>query len=98
MKKTSTILVASMFAFSSTALMAADTPSNPPPAQKQMNNVPDSTSSGNYLETQQDENGATKNNSDKNSSNKKGTKATNIEKGKSHNEKPDSGGVSVDSK
>ena len=93
MKKTSTILVASLFAFSSTALMAADTPSNPPPAQKQMNNVPDSTSSGNYLETQQDENGATKN-----SSNKKGTKATNIEKGKSHNEKPDSGGVSVDSK
>jgi len=92
-KKTTTIVIASLFAMSSMSLMAADTPSNPPPAQKQMNNVPDSTSSGNYLETQQDENGATKSNS-----NKKGAKATNIEKGKSHNEKPDSGGVSVDSK
>ena len=92
MNKTSTVLIASLFAMSSTALMAADTPSDPPPAQKQMNKVPDSTSSGNYLETQQDENGATKD------SKKKGAKATNIEKGKSHNEKPGSGGVSVDSK
>lgn len=91
MNKKSAVLLTMLLSMGTSVAMAADTPSNPPPAQKQMNTPPDSTSSGNYLETQPNDNG------DK-TDGKKNAKPTNVEKGKSHKEKPQSGGVNVDSK
>ena len=69
-----------------------------PPAQQQKDQVPNSTSTGNYLEPQVDENGATQNSTDKKAvknSTQKGVKATNIEKSKKVTETPDSGGMDV---
>lgn len=93
MNKFTKVLVVSMFALGSTAIMAADLPSDSPPALKQANKVPDSTANGNYLESQPDENGATTGRKGK-----KNAKATNIEKGKNHTDSPEDGGAKVDSK
>ena len=99
MNKLTTALLASAFAFSTTIVMAADTPDNAPPVHKEAHKSPDSTSQGNYLENQPDENGATgtSNNNDKGTG-KKNAKATNLEKGKNHTDSPESGGAKVDSK
>jgi hypothetical protein len=82
-----------IFAFSAQVAMA-DPVDSGPPAQQQKDAVPDSTSSGNYLE---DEAGATVNGDTSKETDKKAKKAkTNApEKGKSHNKEPEKGGVEV---
>lgn len=98
MNKISTLLIALILGSSSTALMAADTPSNAPPAHKEAHKAPASDSQGNYLEAQPDENGATGTSANNaNSTGKKNAKATNIERGKNHTDSPESGGAKVDS-
>ena len=97
MIKLITILAASVFTFTSWAIGAEPIDSGPP-AQLQKDQVPNSTSTGNYLEPQPDENGATQSSTDKKvvkKSTKKGAKATNIEKSKKVTESPDSGGMDV---
>ena len=99
MNKLTTALLASAFAFSTTGVMAADTPDNAPPEIKKAHQTPESTSQGNYLENQPDENGATgTSNNNAKGSGKKNAKATNIEKGKNHTDSPENGGAKVDSK
>ncbi len=91
MNKTSALLFSLVLSLGASTAMAADTPTDAPPAHKQKNAASDSSSSGNYLETQPDDNGTK-------ADGKKNAKPSNLEKGKSHKEKPQSGGVNVDSK
>jgi hypothetical protein len=65
-----------------------------PPVQQQKNAVPDSTSSGNYLE---DEAGTTVDGDTAKAVDKKAkkSKTNSLEKGKSHNKEPEKGGVEV---
>lgn len=112
MTKLLTILAASALTLTLTSwhINAADTSGavdNGPPAQQQKNQLPDSTSTGDYLETQPDENGATQDTSEKHKntanqnknttkkSTKKGVKATNIEKSKRMTLPPEEGGTNV---
>jgi hypothetical protein len=84
-----------IFAFSAQVAMAQPVDSGPP-AQQQKDAVPDSTSSGNYLE---DEASTTVNGDTQKAVDEKAKKAkTNApEKGKSHNKDPQEGGVDVKS-
>ncbi len=100
MKKLYALALVTFFVLSTSVVMAEPADSGPP-AQQQKNAVPDSTSTGNYLEPQPDENGANNTGNSnqttdkKSKKHKKGSKLTNLEKGKSHPESPDSGGVEV---
>jgi len=101
MNKQSILTLVAFFAFSTSVAMAAPV-DNGPPAQQQKNSMPDSTSHGDYIQTQPDENGATTGGDstqtpDKKSKKhqKKSPKPSNMEKGKSHTESPDNGGVDV---
>ena len=99
MNKITTALLVSVFAFSTTGALAADTPDNAPPVHKEAHKAPESNSQGNYLENQPDENGATgTSNNNAKGTGKKNAKATNIEKGKNHTDSPESGGAKVDTK
>lgn len=108
MTKLHAIALAAIVSFSACPVMAAAVDNNDvvPPAQVQKNQVPDSTANGNYLETQPDENGATGSTTDKQNStmnkhnyksgkNKKGAKATNVEKSKRFTDTPENGGTEV---
>lgn len=92
MDKIFTLIALALFTFSSWQVNAAPT-DDAPPAQIQKDKVPDSTSNGNYLEPQPDENGATPNSAGK--QNKKGVKPGNIEKSKKVTEPPEKGGAKV---
>lgn len=107
MTKLNTIVIATLLSFSSAPLLAAAVDNNDvvPPAQTQKNEVPNSTSNGNYLETQPDENGATDSTNGTTNSNankqyhkdkktNKGSKPTNLEKSKRF-ESPENGGTTV---
>ncbi len=106
MNKLYALITATFIAIPSSQVMAAAVDNNDvvPPAQIQKNQVPDSTSNGNYLEPQPDENGATANTTDKqmdkqaqksHKAKSKGAKATNIEKSKRMTETPENGGTEV---
>lgn len=102
MKKLYALITAALISVPSAQVMAAAVDNNDvvPPVQEQKNQVPNSTSNGNYLEPQPDENGATGNTTDKQShkshkAKSKGAKATNVEKSKKVTEPPESGGVDV---
>lgn len=79
--------------------MSAEPIDTGPPAQLQKDKVLDSTATGNYLEPQPNENGATQNNTDKNKKVKKSkakeSKPTNLEKSKKVTEEPAEGGMDV---
>ncbi len=100
MKKLHLLALVPMFAFTiQTAI--ADPVDSGPPAQQQKNAVPDSTSSGNYLE---DEAGTTVDGDTAKATDKtakatdkkaKKSKTNSLEKGKSHNKDPEKGGVEV---
>jgi len=77
-----------------TQIAMADPVDSGPPTQQQKNAVPDSTSSGNYLE---DEAGTTVDGDTAKATDKKAkkSKTNNLEKGKSHNKEPEKGGVEV---
>ena len=96
MKKLHLLALVPIFAFTAQVSMA-DPVDSGPPAQQQKAAVPDSTSSGNYLEdeagTNVDADAANKSKDLK----KKNAKTNNPEKGKSHNKEPDKGGVDVKS-
>ncbi len=100
MNKLSSIIAAVIIACSSIHVNAAPT-DDAPPAQKQKDQVPDSTANGNYLEPQPDENGATQDTSTKHATShtkkSKGSKPTNLEKSKKVTEQPENGGVNVNS-
>lgn len=93
MKKLHLLVLLPMFVFTAQTAVA-DPVDSGPPAQQQKDNVPDSTSSGNYLE---DEAGATVNGDTAKAVDKKAkkSKTNNLEKGKSHNKDPEKGGVEV---
>lgn len=81
---------------------AADTAAPTPPAHQQKQQVPNNTSTGNYLPDQQDNNGATgdtttNKHGDKAGGNKKGANAkpTNLEKSERFTEQPADGGTNV---
>lgn len=107
------LIIFTAFIFGITALNAlADTtnevtPQNDtviPPAQMQKNDIPDSTSTGDYLKTQPDENGATKNTNENNDKNSKSgkkhnkSKSNNLDKSKKSKEAPEDGGMSLENK
>lgn len=81
-----------------------------PPVQMQKDKVPDSTSNGNYLEMQPDENGAVTNGKESNTTNSKhtkkskygkknaGDKSSTMNKGKQTSENPTDGGMTVEQK
>lgn len=108
MTKLKSLILATLISFSSTAVFAAAVDNNDvvPPAQTQKNQVPNSTSNGNYLESQPDENGATgntngttNNNADKQYNNNRkatgsGSRPSNLEKSKRF-ESPENGGTTV---
>lgn len=93
MNKLHLLVLAPLFAFTTHTTMA-DPVDNGPPAQQQKNAVPDSTSSGNYLE---DEAGTVTDADTAKATDKKSkkSKTNSLEKGKSHNKEPDKGGVEV---
>lgn len=93
MDKVSTLVALVMLSLSSGLVHATPTDVTPP-TQIQKDKVPDSTSNGNYLEPQPDENGATTENSS-GKHQKKGSKPTNIEKSKKVTEPPENGGAKV---
>jgi hypothetical protein len=107
MTKLNAILLTASLSLSSVPLFAATVDNNDvvPPAQIQKDQVPNSTSNGNYLEPQPDENGATTNTNGTTNSNAdkqyrkdkkahKGSKPTNLEKSKRF-ESPENGGTTV---
>lgn len=102
-------IIIAIFAALSLSLVSqnifADTSTAVPPEQMQKDKVPDSTSNGNYLEPQPDENGAIQQNTqDQNKHSKKskttkkhsGTKPTN--RGKQTTETPEDGGMTLEQK
>ncbi len=93
MKKLHLLTLVPMFVFT-TQIAMADPVDSGPPAQQQKDAVPDSTSTGNYLE---DEAGTKVDGDTTKAMDKKAKKAkTNtLEKGKSHNKEPEKGGVEV---
>lgn len=107
MTKLLTALMFTLATVSSGQVLAAETNNADmiPPAQVQKNQVPDSTSNGDYLETQPDENGATSNTTNRQTTDKKNSKqmkskskdsnATNLEKSKRMTESPENGGTTV---
>jgi hypothetical protein len=86
MNKLLTVLLASVLISPATAVLAADAPSDVPPAHQQKKELPDTTKSGDYLQEQPD------NNSGGNAGNKQ-SKPGNIEKSKRFHEKPADGGT-----
>jgi hypothetical protein len=101
MKKLYLLALVAFFTLSTSVVIAEPVDSGPP-AQQQKDVVPDSTSNGNYLEPQPDENGANNTGNQNQTPDKKSkkhrkaaSKPTNLEKGKSHTESPDEGGVVV---
>jgi hypothetical protein len=106
MKKIYALITATCFVFGYNFAIAEPADSGPP-AQQQKNEVSPSTTHGDYLEPQPDENGATAKGNNANSTDQKAHKAkksksnakpANTEKGKSHTEEPESGGVEVQQK
>ncbi len=93
MKKLHLLVLLPMFAFTAQTAIA-DPVDSGPPAQQQKNVVPDSTSSGNFLE---DEAGTTVDGDTAKAADKKAkkSKTNSLEKGKSHNKEPEKGGVEV---
>lgn len=91
MNKIFTGIAIGLLTFSSWQINAAPK-DEAPPAQLQKDKVPNSTSNGNYLEPQPDENGAATNNASKSN---KGVKPGNIEKSKKVTEPPEKGGTKV---
>lgn len=93
MKKLYLLVLLPMFAFTAQTVLA-DPVDSGPPAQQQKNAVPDSTSTGNYLE---DEAGTTVDGDSAKAIDKKAkkSKTNTLEKGKSHNKEPEKGGVEV---
>lgn len=91
MNKLLAVILVGCFASVSGVTVAAPADEGPP-AQQQKNQVPDSGQSGNYLETQQDNNGGKDV-----KSNKRGQQNAqpggHIEKSKKVNEKPEDGGL-----
>ncbi len=94
MYKIFTLVVLTVLGFSFGSLYAATPSDTTPSAQSQKDKVPNSTSNGNYLEPQPDENGATsQGRADKHQL--KESRPNNMEKSKRLTEPPESGGTKV---
>jgi hypothetical protein len=93
-----TSIVVAALSFTSWSISAEPIDSGPP-AQTQKDNPPDSTKSGDFLEPQPDNNGATDSTTEKNKMVKKhkdkSSKPTNMEKSKKVTEEPEEGGVEL---
>lgn len=93
MNKLLTVLLASVFMSSTSAVFAADaTGGDAPPAHQQKKEVPNTTKNGDYLQDQPD------NNNGSNATNQSGNKQSkpgNMEKSKRFHEKPSEGGTGV---
>lgn len=96
MKKLHLLALLPIFAFTTQVAMAAPVDDGPP-AQQQKNAVPDSTSSGNYLENEAGDNtGAVNEDSTQAADKKSKNSKSNVQlKGKSHKKTPEKGGVEV---
>ncbi|WP_275356116.1 hypothetical protein [Methylophilus sp. YYY-1] len=92
-------LIAALLVASSVPSLAADhvSPDATPPAQKQKNQVPDTTKNGHYLEPQQDNNNLPPNTKDTASQpqNAQSSKPGNMEKSKRFQQDPKQGGTDV---
>lgn len=87
-----TAIVAATFSFSTLAISAEPADSKQS-VQTQKDNLPESTKTGDYLESQPNNAGETENHTDKDKS--KSSKPSNMKKSKSQTEEPKEGGVDL---
>jgi len=87
-----TTIVAATLSFTSWTI-SAEPVDGGPPAQTQKDNLPDTTKTGDYLESQPNNAGETETSTEKDKS--KSSKKTNMKKSKSQTEEPAEGGVEL---